>query len=135
MELEDPTLIDDSAIQQDVESEAARHHRINITIEVEAYEDRIEARNARSSSSATSANYARHVQRYQTYFLDIYRTQKDDKIAPLPITPAKVTLFLKYESTRPKRLGGRGSTDLAESDQNVVGETVGMEHLKQVSSC
>lgn len=59
------------------------------------------------SDKSTPETYERHVKRYATWW-DTYQTQvvQSDAtmtaIPALPITAAKVTMFLEYESTRPK---------------------------------
>ncbi|KAJ7034210.1 hypothetical protein C8F04DRAFT_1234451 [Mycena alexandri] len=80
---------------------------------------------------ATGATYGRHFKGYKTWFAaDQARLAANEPgyvaIPPLPITPAKVVLFLNYEMTRPQK---RKLSDGSESTS-----TCGHEHAKQVVS-
>ncbi|KAJ7025973.1 hypothetical protein C8F04DRAFT_1191008 [Mycena alexandri] len=80
---------------------------------------------------ATGETYARHYNAYNTWFnAEQARLAIEDStytaIPSLPITVAKVTLFLNYEMTRPQK---RKRADGSESTS-----TCGHEHAKQVVS-
>ncbi|KAJ7745641.1 hypothetical protein B0H16DRAFT_1692867 [Mycena metata] len=80
---------------------------------------------------ATGATYGRHFKGYEAWFAaDQARLAANEHgyvaIPSLPITPAKVVLFLNYEMTRPQK---RKLSDGSESTS-----TCGHEHAKQVVS-
>ncbi|KAJ7774075.1 hypothetical protein B0H16DRAFT_1450877 [Mycena metata] len=80
---------------------------------------------------ATGETYARHYKGYSIWFdTEQARLAQQDSnyavIPSLPITPAKVTLFLNYEMTRPKK------RKLPDGTQST--STCGHDHAKQVVS-
>lgn len=105
-----------------------------LLLEIESHSYQVQEDIAALSASLTRTlkNYAPHLKRYES-FCSNYRTptrpDQPTPIDPFPITPAKATLFLKHEMTRPQQKSGRGG----ESGEFIEGTTVGRSHMQQVS--
>lgn len=76
-------------------------------LEEESHAIQLESQAKEQGDKATSKTYSRHVSRYQDWWnlseaTKISQNPRLVAIPALPITPAKVAMFLQYESTREK---------------------------------
>ncbi|KIJ04442.1 hypothetical protein PAXINDRAFT_22268 [Paxillus involutus ATCC 200175] len=102
----------------------------NLDMEAHAIRDRISAEER--ADKETKRSYERHVQNYVAWWENEQsRLACEDPARPLipafPITPAKVVLFLDYETTREKKKRGN-------QEGTVTGSTVGKSQIAQAIS-
>jgi len=65
-------------------------------LESQTHEYRLQMRENSKAEKASGNNYSRHVKAYIAF------VSTRPGLSPIPITAAKVSLFLQYETTRPK---------------------------------
>ncbi|KAJ7663771.1 hypothetical protein DFH06DRAFT_1128158 [Mycena polygramma] len=111
---------DASAMQHAMDALEARSHLIRQAVAAEEQSDK-----------ETAATYARQIRSYEAWWiLSQARLLQDDAahvvIPAFPITAAKVTVYLEYETTRPQK---RKRKDDSESTG-----TIGISGVKQVVS-
>ncbi|KAJ7269115.1 hypothetical protein C8J57DRAFT_1609308 [Mycena rebaudengoi] len=100
-------------------------------LEEESHAIRLESQAKEQGDKATSKTYSRHVSRYQDWWnlseaTKISQNPRLVAIPALPITPAKVAMFLQYESTREKKKRGTAAT--------ITGSSIGKSQIAQVIS-
>lgn len=131
-----------------------RTEHSNALLHAEAHGKRKAWAAKEQEDKGTKTSYERHFTAYQLWWSTVYQPMvvatdpTREHLPALPITAAKVTMFLDYESTRPKvRLISRDlyliidepSFSVSQCKQGRRGETIpdsflGRSHLKQVIS-
>ncbi|KAJ7154430.1 hypothetical protein C8R43DRAFT_885108 [Mycena crocata] len=118
-------------------------------LEAETHALRLESRAKDQSGKGTGKSYGRHVNSYQAWWdqHEVEKVLKDPRlvaIPALPITAAKVAMFLQYESTREKVCTLRSSESgvnlfglqkkRGTTGETIAGSSIGKSQISQVIS-